>query len=47
MSIMHLLTAMSADRDLWEEADVMSVVLYLRGAKSLVIPPELRDVLRM
>ena len=43
----NLLIAMSADQQLWEEADMTSVVRYLRGAKSLVIPAEIKDVLSM
>jgi hypothetical protein len=36
---------MISNRDLWEEADLISVVKYLKGNKHLHIPPEWRDVL--
>ena len=31
--------------DLWNDADMVSVVRYLRGSKKLRIPPEWREVL--
>ena len=47
MRVSNLLITMSADQQLWEEADMISVVRYLRGAKSLVIPADIKDVLSM
>ena len=38
---------MSFTSDYWSEADMESVVKYLRGHKSLNVPPDMREALGM
>ena len=39
--------AMKADTDMWEDAKMMDVCVYLRGARGLCVPEGLRKVLGM
>lgn len=38
---------MMLDSDLWADADMDSVVTYLRGGRNLNVPPAIRQVLAM
>ena len=46
-NVVHLLHVLKADEDLWQDADMESVVAYLRASSSLVVPPAIRSVLGM
>ena len=46
-SIDEILNSMSADGDAWQDGDLESVIRYLRGAKSLNVPSEIRAILKM
>lgn len=42
-----MVAAMMVSPDLWEDADMASVIYYLRGNKALQVSPDLRCVLGM
>ena len=46
-SMPQVWTAMRADPDLWEDTAMEEVWMYLRGAKALQVPHELREALGM
>ena len=46
-SIDEILNSMSAVGDAWQDGDLESVIPYLRGAKSLNVPPGIRAILKM
>lgn len=42
-----LLLSMRVDSDVWADADMASVIRYLRGNRNLNVPQEIRQVLCM
>lgn len=38
---------MLLDSDAWDDADMASVIQYVRGNRKLNVPPKIREVLRM
>ena len=47
VSLVHLLRVLRSDSDIWTDADLESVVTYLRGSKGLCVPEDLRVALGM
>ena len=47
MNLVVLLEEIMEDMDTWEDADMESVVMYLRGNRHLHVPSEIRNVLGM
>ena len=47
MNLVALLEEIMKDTDAWKDADMESVVLYLRGNRHLHVPSEIRTVLGM
>ena len=45
--MVDLLHEIMTDSDVWEDADMQSVIFYLRGNRHLNVPPEIRTVLAM
>ena len=45
--VVDLLQEIMTDNDVWEDADMQSVILYLRGNRHLNVPREIRTVLAM
>ena len=41
------LSRMLLDSDVWADADMASVIKYLRGNRKLNVPPKIREVLCM
>ena len=47
MSLHQLLHESMMETDLWADADMESVVMYLRGNRRLNVPNDIRTVLNM
>ena len=45
--MVDLLQEIMTDNEVWEDADMQSVILYLRGNRHLNVPGEIRTVLAM
>ena len=43
----RLLSSMRVDSDVWADADMASVIRYLRGNQKLRVPQEIRQVMCM